>query len=133
LVTLALTIQRKAVTVLADEDVDYERVAILAAGDDLVAHWCAHDLGLAVAARELLALVLAHDHLRGDQVDRLGRFVPDARALLAAARARALTRRDGDRVLHTPHILRRWLATRRTLGWRLGLRLLFVVDARLVA
>src|SRR5574337_1054050 len=44
LVTLALTVQRKAVTVLADEDVDHQRIAVLAAGDDFVADRCAHDL-----------------------------------------------------------------------------------------
>src|SRR5262249_49099 len=86
----------------------------------------ARHLGLAGLTGEDLALVEAHDDLRGDELDHLGRGVADTRALRLADRTWALFGRDGDRVGDATQTGRRRPPARRLLR---GLRLLVRLTA----
>jgi hypothetical protein len=71
---------------------------------------------------------LAHDHLRGNQLDHLGGVVADAHALPAAARACALGEWHRDRVRHAGQVSGSRLPGRRPLTRRLrpGLVVAFI-------
>ena len=82
--------QWKTVDILFDEQRRDKHETELAARHDLVPDRCADELAVTRRARELLAQVAPHDHLRGDQLDYLADVVPNANAIGAARRARTL-------------------------------------------
>ena len=110
-----LAVKWEAIDVFADHHVSDELRAVDAAFDHLVAEGCARHLALAGFARDLLALVLAHDHARRLDVDHLGDLVADADADPSADRARALGARDHDLVQHARQPWRDGATTRRWL------------------
>jgi hypothetical protein len=112
---LSHTIERQAVPVLAHEERGYQLRTVESGWDDLVAGGRTDELGIALLACKLLALVQADDDLGGDKLNNLRGLVADARALLSAPRTWALFVGYHDRIVYAAQLGRRWAADRRLL------------------
>jgi hypothetical protein len=125
--------QWQTVVVFADEQVDHQIVAELAAGHDLVAERGPDQLGFAERARQLLAGIQPHDHLCRNEIDHLGRFMSDAGALCATSWTRSLSGGNQQRVRHARQMRRCRLPPRRPFAGLLGLWLVILGEIRCVA
>jgi hypothetical protein len=92
-------VQRQPVEILLDQDRGDEREPQLTVRHDRLARWRAHWRALACGARELLADVAAHDHLRRQELYHLGDVRLDAHAIFTALRTGALRGRHLDRIV----------------------------------